>query len=163
MQPGGGRYIIGIDPDADKSGIAVLDTATRTFVRIAALPFAELLNYAIVLHNKSDKPLKVYVEAGWLNTGNWHLSRTDSRQKCAALGVSVGRNQETGRKLIEMLSYYGVPVEPVRPLVKCWKGRDRKITHAELSAFADVGGRTNQEERDAALIAWEKAGLPIRI
>ena len=43
------------------------------------------------------------------------------------------------------------------------KGKDRKITAEELKAFTGVTGRTNQEGRDAALLAWEYAGLPIKM
>jgi hypothetical protein len=51
-----------------------------------------------------------------------------------------------------------------------WKGRDGKITHEELQHLAiitdktnHITNKTNQEARDAALLAWEYAGLPIRI
>jgi hypothetical protein len=71
---------------------------------------------------------------------------------------------ETGKKLVEMLENYGIEVSLQRPLVKCWAGADRKITHAEIT---DVCGwdkkRSNQEERDAMLIAWYASGLPIKV
>jgi hypothetical protein len=54
-------------------------------------------------------------------------------------------------------------VEEVKPLKKCWKGRDGKITHEELARFTGLMGHTNQDGRDAALLAWVRAGLPIRL
>lgn len=42
-------------------------------------------------------------------------------------------------------------------------GKDGKITHEELASFTGVKERTNQEGRDAALLAWTYAGLPIRM
>ena len=42
-----------------------------------------------------------------------------------------------------------------------WKGKDGKITHDELAAFTGIMGRTNQEGRDAALLAWTWAGFPL--
>jgi hypothetical protein len=45
-----------------------------------------------------------------------------------------------------------------------WRGKDRKITQEELAAI--VGQelpRTNQEGRDAALLAWVMAGLPLKL
>jgi hypothetical protein len=51
----------------------------------------------------------------------------------------------------------------MKPLKKNWKGKDGKITHKELALFTGLTGRTNQEARDAGLIAWIFAGLPIRI
>jgi hypothetical protein len=43
-----------------------------------------------------------------------------------------------------------------------WHGRDGKITQEEIAAFTGIDGRHNQEERDAALLAWIYAGLPIK-
>lgn len=48
-------------------------------------------------------------------------------------------------------------------LRKGWKGKDGKITHDELASFTGLMGRTNQDVRDAALLAWAFAGLPIRV
>lgn len=41
--------------------------------------------------------------------------------------------------------------------------KDGKITHEELAYFTGIMGRTNTEMRDAALLAWNHAGLPIRV
>jgi hypothetical protein len=68
-----------------------------------------------------------------------------------------------GRKIVECAQYYGLEVVERLPLKKIWKGKDGKITDAEIKAFMPIQGRTNQEERDAALLAWDYAGLPIRI
>lgn len=158
------RYHIGVDPDAEASGVAVLFKEDgRTFLQLHTLTFPEAVQFIRGICAR-HAPVSVHVEAGWLNTGNWHVTRYDSAAKCAAMGVAVGRNQETGRKLIEMLRYYGISCNEVRPLKKCWRGKDGKISHAELASFAPVNKtRTNQEERDAALIAWTQANLPIAV
>ena len=44
-----------------------------------------------------------------------------------------------------------------------WQGKDGKITQQEIASFTGITGRNNQEERDAALLAWVYAGLPIKI
>lgn len=107
----------------------------------------------------------VVIEAGWMNSSNWHLGRYDSKSVAAAKGNSVGRNHETARKIAEMARvYYGLEVVEIRPLKKCWSGKDGKITQEEISQFIpDFPKRSNQEERDAMLIAWNYAGFPIRI
>ena len=65
--------------------------------------------------------------------------------------------------LTAILVTIGYEVIEQAPLRKCWKGRDGKITQIELNYFTGITGRTNQEARDAALIAWNFAGFPIRI
>jgi hypothetical protein len=109
----------------------------------------------------TDKHLKVYVEAGWLNQPNWHLGFRDSKQMVAAKGKSLGRNIQRGMDIIELLQYKGIDVDAVQPLRKIWKGKDRKITQEELARIVGDIPRTNQEGRDAALLAWVHAGLPI--
>ena len=43
-----------------------------------------------------------------------------------------------------------------------WNSKDGKITHEELAKFTGITQRTNQEGRDAALLAWTFAGLPVK-
>jgi hypothetical protein len=160
------HYTIGIDPDVEKSGVAVVEKETRR-IECAALTFAQTLDYLQWVAKRAEETgatVKVYVEAGWLNQSNWHVKRDDGKAVVAKKGVSQGRNEEVSRLLGEMCEHYGLDWKHIKPFRKCWQGRDRKITHDELCAVTGmVYGRTNQEMRDAALIAWVEAGLPVRI
>ena len=160
-------FIIGIDPDVDKSGFALLNVSEKQITDIRSIEFPRLIEEIKGNNNGFKligKTLLVVVEAGWLNSGNWHVNAKDSRQRAAMKGNAVGRNQETGRKIIECLKYYGIEVEEIKPLAKCWHGPDGKITHDELEYFTQgIPHKTNQEARDAALIAWNFANLPIRV
>ena len=106
----------------------------------------------------------VVVEASWHDTHNWHLSWRDSAGIAARKGYDEGRNHEVGKKIIEMLNHYGIEVVEKRPLRKIWQGKDRKITHREITAITGWDKkRSNQEERDAMLLAWDYSNLPIII
>lgn len=155
------RTIIAIDPDVDKSGVAILTLPQRK-LELDTLTFPELLD---VIKRRSDTTanLTVVVEAGWLNKSNWHTKQWDNKQVSAAKGVSVGRNHEVGRKIVEMCKHWNISVIEQKPLPKTWKGKDNKISHQELAEFAPIPKRTNQENRDATLIAWVYANLPIRM
>lgn len=159
-------YIIAIDPDVDKSGLAILETPQYSLT-VLTLEFPKLLDalkgYKQVA-DKFNKTIIVVVEAGWLNQSNWHLKKGDNMRLASAKGNSTGRNHEVGRKIVEMCKHYGLEVIEQRPLRKCWKGKDGKITQQEIEQFIpDFPKRSNQEERDAALLAWHYAGLPIRV
>lgn len=159
------RYdvVIGIDPDVSKSGVAFLETATRR-LELSNLAFPQLVDYLQWLKNQQQgKSLLVVVEASWMLQGNWHLSSWERKQRAAAKGYDVGRNHETGRKIVEMCQHLGIESLEHAPLRKGWKGKDGKITHEELASFTHIQGRTNQDARDAALLAWNAAGLPIRL
>lgn len=156
--------IIAIDPDVENSGVARLDVAAKKSWA-QTLPFPMLVDYVKdVCRKNKDKRVAVIVEASWLNSHNWHLTRYDNLAIAAKKGYDEGRNHEAGRKLVECLQYYGIEVKEKQPLRKIWQGKDRKITHAEITAITGWDKkRSNQEERDAMLLAWNESGLPIII
>lgn len=157
--------IIGIDPDVNKSGVAVISGDGKE-VTAVSLTFPQLLEFLQAERLRSmaeNTRVVVVVEASWKISTNWHVRQRDSKGAIARKGKDAGRCHEVGRKIVECAQYYGLEVVGRLPLKKIWKGKDGKITHEEIKAFMPVKGRTNQEERDAALLAWEWAGKPIRI
>ena len=158
------EIVIGIDPDVSKSGLACLDVTTKE-VQVISNSFPQLLEYLqnVARNHTLSGRVVVVVEASWLISTNWHTKRGDSVRTAARKGKDAGRCHEVGRKIVECARYYGLEVVEKLPLKKIWKGKDGKITDEEIKAFIRIEGRTNQEERDAALLAWEHAGLPIRI
>ena len=157
--------IIGIDPDVERSGFAVLDVKRRA-ISVSTLPFPELVDAIRAVKKQADlnmNNVRVVLEAGYLKKGNWHLKPMDSKSVAAAKGRNVGMNHQTGVLICEMCRHLGMTVSEAAPLVKIWRGRDRKITHAELVNTVGQVEHTNQDGRDAALLAWVSAGLPINI
>ena len=135
--------IIAIDPDVERSGVAVLHTHTR-HIRLSTSPFPDLVEYLQGIR-ESDQitgtNTLVVVEAGWLNKPNWHLTAKDSPRIAAAKGNAAGRNHETGRKIVEMARHYGLAVKEAKPLRKCWRGKDGKITHGTVPARHQRAGK----------------------
>lgn len=151
------KRIVAVDPDVTKNGVAVIDVESR-MVTVDALPFADLIDFLYGIEDKSS--LIVAVEAGWLNKPNWHMA--PSMAAAANIGNRIGRNHETGRKIVEMCEHVGLSVCLVKPLKKRGKGSDGKTTHKELESvlkgrkLALNKKRTNQDERDSILIAIYK-------
>lgn len=156
------KIYVGIDPDIDKSGYAILDQEARS-IALAALPFPEIIEN-LKEHKKiaeeSGKKLLLIVEASWkAGKTNWHTTKYDTTRTAAAKGYSVGQNHQTGILICEMARKMGIETEEQPPLRKIWKGKDGKITQDELQKLFNtygihpVKGRTNQEMRDAALMA----------
>lgn len=144
-------YIIGIDPDTDKSGIAQVRVAGRE-VELFSASFPELLDYLQRMRQKElmeGVRVVVVVEAAWKISTNWHTKRAESVRTAARKGKDAGRCHEVGRKIAECARYYGLDVVEQLPLKKIWKGRDGKITDEEIKAFIPIKGRSNQETRDA--------------
>lgn len=153
--------VIAIDPDKDKSGYCILDG--RTLVAVGCIRFPDLLEK--IATECEDANTRVVVEAGWLETANWHVHRGDSPSKAAAIGRSVGMNHQTGMLLVEWCRAHGYKVDEIHPLKKCWRGRDGKITQEELRTATGLvlPSRMNQDARDAVLMAWVCAGFPVRV
>lgn len=160
--------VIGIDPDNKASGVAVVHTDTRKIETYKATfsGVIDLIKAYRDIADESEKRLKVIIEAGWLNESNWHvLGRYMSTAKAAAIGRSVGMNHQTGILMHEMAKdLLKVDVRLQKPFRKCWKGTDGKITQQELETATGIPKlpRMNQDQRDAVLIAWVNADLPLR-
>ena len=150
------RTYIGIDPDVDASGIARLD---GDGIECSTLPFPALLEYIL-----ANRDAHFVIEASWKTGHVWHGGRSKGKAHSAKLGYDVGRNHEVGRKIAEFLDYHNINYTLQPPLMKCWKGKDRKITHEEIVQFTHWDRKvSNQEERDALLLAWVCSGRPIRM
>lgn len=157
------NIFIGIDPDNKKSGVAYLNRENRSLV-LYSMDFPSLMNW--LRHVKSCHPedhVMVAIEGGWLNESNWHVKgKILTPAKAAAMGRNVGMNHQTGILIEQMCDSMNIVCEVVKPLAKGWSGTDRKITAEELEYFTGYSRRNNQDERDAALLVWNYAGLPIK-
>lgn len=143
------EFIIGIDPDIKKSGVAIKNAVKRKF-EVKNLTFFELFDF---LHLHQANIRQVRVEASWLiKKAVWH-GEGRGEGTAARVGMYTGANHEVGRKIIEMCIYIGIDAQEVMPLKKCWKGPDGKITHKEIAMMVqDLPKQTNQEQRDALLL-----------
>lgn len=153
------KTVIGIDPDVTKSGCAiVIDGKVQGICTKDAAVLLEDLKEEIVNVHPNDQ-LVIVIEAGWKNASNWHLGTFCSARRAAKLGEAVGRCHEVGRILAKWCEYHSAGMDNVKvltpkPLRKMWKGKDSKITAKELESITGYSERTNQEGRDACLLAW---------
>lgn len=157
-------HIIGIDPDSKASGCAILDLATRELT-LSTQPFfllMELLDDFRTSEMMLKRKTLVVLENAYRTTHNWHYSPKDTRGTIAKKGYSIGLCAQTYNLLLSYTMQKGLDYIEQSPLVKLWRGTDRKITHEELVSYckrncitlhAANQRRSNQEERDAALLA----------
>jgi len=173
------KFIIGIDPDVEKSGFALLNVENRTFSDVKAMTFSEVYHslWRIAMHlNRmlgTIKPIGVIVVIEDSDsTTNWHIDKLEyaslnlkgKLRKAAAMGHGTGMCHATQRHIKEVAEDLKFEVVMQKPLKKTWQGTDGKITHEECMQFMQgLPKRTNSEMRDAALLAWNYANLPIHI
>ena len=169
------RFIIGIDPDVEKSGVAILNMESKKFVCVEAVPFTELISkfQSWFGLTKGDTQGFLVVMENSDSRTNWHLGNIayDKRlslegklRKSAAIGHGAGLCHATQRHIQELAESLEFEVVLQFPLKKGWIGPDGKITQDEIMQFIpDLPKKMNQECRDACLLAWNQAGFPIRI
>lgn len=135
------KIIIGIDPDLDKSGVAVAVGGVISKLWCLSLP--ELYDF---FSESRDDIKKVYLEAGWLNKkSSWHASKNKSTAEKVA--YRVGQNHAVGLKIEDALNHLRIDYELVRPT-------QSKRNHDEFCALTKWDKRilTNPEKRDAAML-----------
>lgn len=146
--------VVGIDPDREKSGIAVYNKENGVVTPLS-MSFFELFDF-FVDNNKNIE--KVKIEGGWLNKkANFRdMMPTAVGEKIAR---DVGANHEVGKKIVEMCDYFKLESVVVRPFPKEWNTASGKISHGELLNVLESlnvklnRGRTTQDIRDSILIA----------
>lgn len=144
--------IIGIDPDIDKSGIAIYVRNDKSLI-LENWTLGKLIKNFDYFNRKR---VLFVVEAGYLNKSNWHIKKTSS-VVAGEIGRRTGENHATAKQIVNIIKEFGFDCVELPPLAKVWKGG--KISHKEFlekckkdGVIVDVN-RSNQEERDAGLIA----------
>ena len=146
--------VVGIDPDVQQSGVAQIQDGVISVYRMSLIGIVEYLQTLKICYSH----LTVVVEAGWKNKATWHLFQV-SNAKAAFIGRAVGANHTIGKQIVEVCKHFGINVVEQKPLRKRWSGSNGKITHEELAEvlktykLQGLPKRTNQDERDAALLA----------
>jgi len=141
------KILIGIDPDTQFSGVAVLDKTLKHpyNLQIQKLKFFEL--FSLLKNNfwtTADdicvvrEPIKVYIEAGWLNTkSNWHVSGK-GENVASRIGTKVGANHQVGKLIAEMCEYLGLEYELVQP----------RTSKMPVKMFRKITGYTGKLDAD---------------
>lgn len=133
------RYIIGIDPDTNKSGIGVFDRATR---KLSVMEH-DLFDLDQFLTTEFNGDLLVRLEAGHLDNRTWHKGGNGMAKR-------VGANHEIGRQIEKLLIKRQIPYMLVKP---CGLS---DYTH---ESFCKVTGwpphiKTNPEKRVGGLLCY---------
>ena len=137
------KFMIGIDPDVDKSGVAFLN---GNELKLDNLTFFQLFDYLKDM-KEIYKGLIVYVECGFLNKSNWHKKSDKSAAFNSKIGEFTGANFETAKKIVEMCEYLKISHIKIKPTRS-------KISNDSFKQITGYTGRTNQEQRDAFMLIY---------
>lgn len=139
---------IGIDPDMIASGVAVV--AGKSIQKLQSVKLPNLI--ATVQAVGAPGEVVVKLENPEANKGLFASRANKNKAVSISIAMSVGKVQATTHHIREMLESAGYQVKMVTPL----KGPLKKQAKTDAAYFNKVTGwtgRSNQDQRDAALIA----------
>lgn len=143
------RTIIGIDPDIVKSGLAVV--RGDKIINLESLTFVELLNAIDNIPCDADG-LVIKIENPEAIKPLFGAKTKNKRAIREKICQDVGKCKATARLICEVLESKGHIINKIKPLT----GSVKKQAKADASYFNKVTGwqgRSNEDKRDAALIA----------
>lgn len=146
---------IGIDPDIDRSGVAIIE-GVRLYC--SNYSFCEILKF-LEATKKTHLKHCVFIEAGWLVSHNFTAKKGLSLKRQLKIANDVGVNWGVGKLIEQFCIKENINYKLIKPLKKRWgKTGKEKISHAEfinlfkVKKLAPTLKSTNQEQRDAALL-----------
>lgn len=141
-----GVFKIGIDPDADKNGLAVIQVVGKkqTVVTTRSYNVPECVDF--ILLYAQNHTITVVIEAGWLNKGIHHVLK--NKHTAGRIGVNVGQNHQTGKILVQFMEHHGINYKLYKPDSFKW------LTNEFVERLTGYKERMNQERRDAIRAAW---------
>jgi len=143
------KIIIGIDPDIVKSGLAVIQNGKIT--NLESLSFVDLIN--AVDHIPSGKDgFTIKIENPEAIKPLFGAKTKNKRAIREKICQDVGKCKATARLICEVLESKGYIVNKIKPLT----GPTKKQAKSDAEYFNKITGwqgRSNEDKRDAALIA----------
>lgn len=132
-------HILGIDPGAN-TGLACFDDGVLTWLRT-------IEPHSIEHFLRQHSPARVVFEDSRLESKVW--TTTGSRAAALKIARNVGQIDAWCSLITAVCADLGIPAHGISPTAKGAK--------LDADAFALVtrwAGRSNQHERDAAMVAW---------
>ena len=142
------RYIIGIDPDSSKHGVAVYFHGE--LVRLESMSLMTLLDY---IKETSDliapHTFEVHIEDVCAKKAVWHAKKEILAVKLMS-AQRVGMCKQAQREVEFMAEYLGVKVVK-HPISSTWKSQAGKKQFQAVTGWPKSG---NEDTRSAAYFGW---------
>ena len=138
---------IGIDSDVTASGVCVWNSELQTIMSLETRSFWSLYSLLYECSQRESADVLVVIDAGWLNRSNFHARAYENQRVNAQIGERTGANHEVGKKIAEMCEYLGLPYQLHKPT-------NGKVKAGYFKFLTGYTKRTNQEERDAAMLVF---------
>lgn len=136
--------IIGVDPDADRHGIAVYYDHALQALHTLTLP--EIIDY---LYAHPNTKFYFAIENVLAQSFVYNRNNQGNRAYMAKIANNIGRNQQAQLELTRILDHLGVPYLLIKPTAKNWA--DDKARFVLMTQWQ---GTSNKDTRSAAYFGY---------
>ena len=141
------KYVIGIDPDCKKSGVACFKDG-----KLTELQNLNLINFVscckqVRLDGVEDYTL--VIEDGNLISGLYSRNKNNNTRVQHKISEHIGANKQRATDLIEIAKYYGITVVRQKPRKGNWA--DKKQMFEKVTGW---NKQSNPETRSAAFFGY---------
>lgn len=133
--------ILGIDPGSE--------TGVATFVGGALQDLETVTGLEMLALIRCTLPARVVFEDSRLETRLWNARGKQNMGTALAAARSVGQVDRLCSMIVEQCALLGIPAHGISPTSK-----GAKLDAARFKAATGWAARSNQHERDAAMVAW---------
>lgn len=141
------KYVIGIDPDADKHGVAVYRDGKLELLQ--AMDDVEIVTMVANIKNGTEAEITFAIEDVMAN--KFIYSRNQHRSKAAQsnIGMKVGQCQHAQKSLMRWLDHLGIKYQLFKPQRANWA--ENKIQFERLTGWDK---RSSKDTRSAAFFGY---------
>ena len=140
------KYVIGIDPDCKKSGVAYFKDGVLTDLDNMSL--VVFTDYCREL-SKSCMCVTMVIEDGNLISGLYRRNKNINVGVQHKISERVGANKQRATDLIDIAKHYGITVVRQKPRKGNWA--DKRAKFEEVTGW---GKQSNPETRSAAFFGY---------
>lgn len=144
------KYVIGIDPDSDKHGVAIYVDGELTELKTMTL--VELYLYAMDLMTERDqyghKSLFI-IEDVLANKFVYARNNKGNKAVTSKIAMAIGRCQQSQFELMRVLDHFRAQYELIKPTKFNWAKNK-----AQFEKVTGWTGRSNEDTRSAAWFGY---------
>lgn len=140
------KYVIGIDPDCKKSGVACF--CDGKLIALDNMTLIEFTEYCKRL-SKSCGVETFVIEDGNLISGLYHRNKNTNVRVQHKISEHIGANKQRATDLIEIAKHYGITVVRQKPRKGNWA--DKKPMFEKVTGW---NKQSNPETRSAAFFGY---------
>jgi len=139
------KYVIGVDPDCKKSGVAVYNNG-----KLIAIENLTILDFIELCKNLSDKEATTFViEDGNMISGLYSRNKFGNKAVQNKISERVGANKQRATDLIEIVKHYNIKL--IRQKPRKGNSADKKPMFEKVTGWKK---QSNPETRSAAFFGY---------